>query len=63
MGNLMKTFGLFFIFSAASASYNLYLNEHETMRLLGKLTIIAGQRKAISACPKPAFLEGDVSHR
>lgn len=40
MGNLMKTFGLFFIFSAASASYNLYLNEHETMRLLGKLTII-----------------------
>lgn len=36
----MKKFGLFFIFSAVSASYNLYLNEHETMRLLGKLAII-----------------------
>lgn len=41
MSNLMKTFGLFFIFSAVSASYNLYLNEHETMRLLGELMIIS----------------------
>lgn len=37
----MKIFGLFFIVSAVSASYNLYLNEQETMRLLGKLMIIS----------------------
>lgn len=41
MSNMMKIFGLFFIVSAVSASYNLYLNEQETMRLLGKLMIIS----------------------
>lgn len=29
--------GLLFTIAAVSASYNLYINEHETMRLLGKL--------------------------
>lgn len=35
--SIMNTFGLFFLISAVSASYNLYINEHETMRLLGEL--------------------------
>lgn len=36
----LKAFGLFLLFTVVSASYNLYLNEHETMRLLGKQMII-----------------------
>lgn len=37
MRNLLKIFGLFLLLSTAYGSFNLYLNEHETMRLLGKL--------------------------
>lgn len=36
MTNLYFYFGLIFIFSTADAHLNLYLNQQEVMRLLGK---------------------------
>lgn len=37
MKNLLSIFGLLLLSSAGIfGNYNLYLNEHETMRLLGK---------------------------
>jgi hypothetical protein len=36
MRNFLQIFGLFLLLSTAYGSFNLYLNEHETMRLLGK---------------------------
>lgn len=39
MTNLYFYFGLIFIFSTADAHLNLYLNQQEVMRLLGKLYI------------------------
>jgi hypothetical protein len=38
MRNLMQLFGLFLLLSTTYGSFNLYLNEHETMRLLGELS-------------------------
>lgn len=38
MKTIISILGLFLTITAVSASYNLYINEHETMRLLGKLT-------------------------
>lgn len=38
MNKLLCIFGLILLSSAGTfGNYNLYLNEHETMRLLGKL--------------------------
>lgn len=34
---LLFMFGLFLLSSMVSAAYDFYLNEHETMRLLGEL--------------------------
>lgn len=39
MKNLLSIFGLLLLCSAGIyGNYNLYLNEHETMRLLGELS-------------------------
>lgn len=39
MKNLLSILGLLLLSSAGIfGNYNLYLNEHETMRLLGKFT-------------------------
>lgn len=39
MRNLTKIIGLFLLLSSAYGSFNLYLNEHETMRLLGEFQV------------------------
>jgi hypothetical protein len=36
MKNSLIYFGLILLFASAESHLNLYLNEHETMRLLGK---------------------------
>lgn len=39
MKNMLSIFGLLLLCSAGVfANYNLYLNEHETMRLLGEFS-------------------------
>jgi len=38
--NAAIIFGLYLYVSTTQATYNLYLNEYETMRLLGELIVI-----------------------
>lgn len=40
MTNLYFYFGLIFIFSTVDAHLNLYLNQQEVMRLLGKFILL-----------------------